>query len=100
MVYPRQCWMLYSSWLKNHPSWNEPRVRLKLGAKLNLGSGNARACWSGYHSGARTLLSLSLWALCRKERSNSGPDEWEVRYSQLESLLTSSTGNTSRTDWR
>ena len=100
MVYPRQCWMLYGSWLKNRPSWNEPRVRLKLGAKLNLGSGNARACWSGYHSGARTLLSLSLWALCRKERSNSGPDEWEVRYSQLESLLTSSTGNTSRTDWR
>ena len=34
MVYPRRCWMLQGSWLRNHPSWNQPRVRLKLGAKF------------------------------------------------------------------
>lgn len=34
MVYPRRGWMLQASWLRNHPSWEVPRVRLKLGRKL------------------------------------------------------------------
>jgi hypothetical protein len=34
MVYPRRGWMLQASWLRNHPSWDQPRARLKLGHKF------------------------------------------------------------------
>ena len=71
MVYPRRCWMLQGSWLRNHPSWDQPRVRLKLGA--NSGSGYIREHWNGYHLGAPTLPSLSQWAQCpRRGPTSSG----------------------------
>ena len=34
MVYPRLTWLLRGSWLRNHPSFERPEVKLKLGLKI------------------------------------------------------------------
>ena len=34
MVYPRTSWLLRGSWLPNHPSFERPEVKIKLGMKM------------------------------------------------------------------
>jgi hypothetical protein len=90
MVYPRRQWVLRGSWLKNHPSWEVPRVKLKLG--LKLGAYLFQGALEVVLWGCRLPIIIEpLGAVVKKgpdefraisdaRKGNKGLNEWGVRY--------------------
>ena len=104
MVYPRRQWVLWGSWLKNHPLWEVPQVKLKLG--LKLGAYLFQGALEVVLWGCRLPITIEPLDAVSKEgpdefraisdarKGNKGLNEWGVRYFQPENLQNSWTGVT------
>ena len=90
MVYLRRQWILRGSWLKNHPSWEVPRVKMKLG--LKFGAYLFQGALEVVLWGCRLPIIIEpLGAVVKKgpdefraisdaRKGNKGLNDWGVRY--------------------
>ena len=97
MVYPRRGWMAQGSWLRNHPSWSEPRARLKLGFKfgqwLFQGALEWVPWWCNYPLFIEPMGAVpkkggdEFRAIADARHGNRGLDQWGVHYFSVRDFI-------------